>query len=138
MDNVFTKVDKYGLNASQRKLLEVLLNPENFTLSITDICKEADISRPTYYKHMQDERFIEIYNEVSVDMLKAHIPNILNATVEYAKEKNGHQDRKMLLTMTGLYADKLETKADVKLTDPCDDLTAEELRQLIEIESRKQ
>ena len=39
----------------------------------------------------------------------AKIGDVINATYENAIGERGNQDRKMLLTMAGLYADKQET-----------------------------
>lgn len=128
-----TKVYEYAPTTAERKLLEVMLNPDNFALSDTKLCQLAGVSRNTFYKSMKKPGFVDYYNELSMNALRGKVGNILQASAVYALSPEGFQDRKMLLTMTGLYADKQETKLSggVETTNPLEGLTRDEVRKLI-------
>jgi hypothetical protein len=101
--------DIYLLTETEKKLLEVLVNPENFGKSVVDKCQLAGISRDSYYKFIKKKEFITILNETSIDVIKAHVSEILMATLKHSlKDPKCHSDRKMLLQMAGL-VDKDET-----------------------------
>lgn len=125
-----TKNDKYKPTTAEKKLLEVLLNPENTGKSVTELCNLASISRNKYYEAMKNSKFVELVNDITLDLIKGKIHDVLNATYIHALGAKGHQDRKLLLTMAGLYAEKVDVKADVTQHNPYDELTVEELREL--------
>ncbi|MCJ7839967.1 hypothetical protein MUB24_03370 [Lederbergia sp. NSJ-179] len=101
-----TKSDNYKPTAAEKKLLEVLISPENVGKSVTDICNLAGVSRNKYYDAMKKKDFQDLVKSTTLDLVKGKIGNVLNATYLYALGEKGHQDRKILLTMAGLYVDK--------------------------------
>jgi len=106
-DAIPTKTDKYVLTDSGKKLLGVLLNPEFYGQTVTAKCQAAGISRDTYYKLMKDDNFVEILNNASIDMIKSHVNDILQATLKFAlKDPKCHSDRLMLLRTLGIVKDK--------------------------------
>lgn len=132
-----TKNDIYKPTAAEKKLLEVLINPENLGKNVTELCNLANVSRNKYYDAMKKQPFQELVKHTTLELVKAKIGDVLNATYIYALGEKGHQDRKVLLTMAGLYAEKTDTtiKADVTHhPNPYDELTADELRKLINSE----
>ena len=48
---------EYQPTVAEQKLLEILLSPEHRTKTVTDICKIANCSRPTYYDAMAKPEF---------------------------------------------------------------------------------
>jgi len=113
-----TKDNIYDLTPAEKRLIEVLINPEHMGKNIKDLCNLANVSRNKYYESMRKDYFKRILRETSVDLVESKINDILNATYRYALDKNGHQDRKLLLTMAGLNADRLtieKTKAEIEL-----------------------
>lgn len=127
------KAGKYVPTGAQRKLLEAMLNPDNFALNDMKLSKVAGVSRETLRLSRKNEEFMEYYFQASLDALRGKVGNILQASAVYALSPEGFQDRKMLLTMTGLYADKQETKlsGSVETTNPLEGLTRDEVRKLI-------
>ena len=127
------KAGKYVPTGAQRKLLEAMLNPDNFALNDMKLSKVAGVSRETLRLSRKNEEFMEYYFQASLDALRGKVGNILQASAVYALSPEGFQDRKMLLTMTGLYADKQETKLSgaVETTNPLEGLTRDEVRKLI-------
>lgn len=110
-DNL-TQLDIYKLTPASRRLYRVLVDPENFDLSVSEICEKAKVSRTTYYNRMDEEPFVTSVKEEQRRQVDTKIGNILNATYKYALTEKGHQDRKMLLTWAGEYVDKSETKLE--------------------------
>ena len=53
-----TKGNIYKPTTAEKKLLEVLINPENAGKTVTDICNLANVSRRKYYEAMGKEEFI--------------------------------------------------------------------------------
>lgn len=102
--------DRYKPTLAEKKLLEVLINPNSVNLSVTELCNQAGVSRNKYYEAMKKEGFTTLVTQITMDLLKGKVSNVLNATYKYSLEEKGHQDRKMLLTMLDLYKDKTETE----------------------------
>jgi len=127
-----TKPNIYKPTTAEKKLLEVLINPEYVGSSVTDICNLAGVSRNKYYDAMAKDGFKKLVNDITLNLIKGKASDVLNATYKYALTEKGHQDRKLILTMAGLYTDKQETqiKGDVNIINPYYDLTTEELRAL--------
>lgn len=102
-----TKDDVYQPTVHETRILEVLMNPDNVGIDITSLCELAETSRQTYYKAMKKPEFIKYKNELVIDILKAKVQDVVNATYKFATtDSTCHSDRKILLTMAGLYVDK--------------------------------
>ena len=127
-----TKTNIYKPTVAEKKLLEVLINPEHLGKNVTELCNLANVSRNKYYDAMKKEAFQELIKSTTLELVKAKIGDVLNATYIYSLGEKGHQDRKLLLTMAGLYADKQETEISggLNVNNPFADLTTEELRKL--------
>lgn len=130
-----TKTSIYKPTVAEKKLLEVLINPEHLGKNVTELCNLANVSRNKYYDAMKKEAFQELVKSTTLELVKAKIGDVLNATYIYSLGEKGHQDRKLLLTMAGLYADKQETvlSGEVKTnTNPFDGIDTEVLEKLAE------
>lgn len=140
MSNSSTKDYNYKLTAAEKKLFEVLVNPEHTGKSVTELCNLAKISRNKYYQTMRKADFVELVNEVTMDLIKGKAADVLNATYKFAMKEKGHQDRKMLLTIADIYKDKQETKVtgDINVNNPFEGLSTEELRKLARSEKYEQ
>ena len=103
-----TKSDIYTMTAAGKKLFQVLIDPQHLGKNVDELCQIADVSRDTYYRLMKDDRFTQEVTDTSKQLVMAKIGDVINATYENAIGERGHQDRKMLLTMAGLYTDKQE------------------------------
>lgn len=105
-----TKFDKYVPTEAEKKLLQALLNPDNIGIKLKDLCKAARITRQTYYNAMKKPEFAELYHELTMETIKGHAAKALNASFKYADSPQGFQDRKMILTIAGIYVDKSQTE----------------------------
>ena len=104
-----TKSDKYTMTSAGKKLFQVLIDPQYLGKNVDELCQIADVSRDTYYRLMKDERFTQEVTNTSKQLVMGKIGDVINATYENAIGERGHQDRKLLLTMAGLYTEKQET-----------------------------
>lgn len=136
MSRELTRVNTYKPTLAERKLLEVLINPEHLGKNVTEICEEAGISRGKYYQAIKIPGFNDLVTATTMDILKNKVSDILNATYLSAISGRGHQDRKMLLTMLGLYTDKQEIEHSGEMTQTVkneidlSNLSVEELKEL--------
>ena len=123
--------DKYKPTAAEKRLLEVLINPEYLGKNVSELCNLAGVSRNKYYDAMKKEQFQTLVGQTTKDLVKGKISDVLNATYKYSLTAKGHQDRKILLTMAGLYVDKHETELSGSVnTNLFADLSEDELRKL--------
>lgn len=107
MNDISAKLNEYQPTPSERKLLEVLLNPEHYKKSITEKCEIAGVDRGIFYIAMKKQEFVDLYNETIKAGIKASVGKVLQATEEFAIRFPGnHQDRKILLEMAGAYIEK--------------------------------
>lgn len=104
---VITLDNGYIPTAGEEKLIAALADPNNFGKSVTAKCKAAGISRTVFYDSVKKPGFMELYNSMMMDMVRASVGDILAASIKYAaSEKGAYQDRKMLLEMAGIYTPK--------------------------------
>lgn len=103
------KSDEYKLTIAGERLFKTLIDPEHLGQNVSEICSIADVSRPTYYKLMKDEDFTTLVSDTAKALVMSRMGEVVAASFKYAMEERGHSDRKMLLTMAGMYSDKQET-----------------------------
>ena len=103
------KSDEYKLTVAGERLFKTLIDPEHLGRNVSEICSIADVSRPTYYKLMKDEDFTTLVSDTAKALVMSRMGEVVAASFKYAMGERGHSDRKMLLTMAGMYSDKQET-----------------------------
>lgn len=125
--------DTYTPTTAEKKLLEVLINPQNVGESVQELCNLAGVSRNKYYDAMKKKAFVKLVNDITMDLIKGKTADVLNATYKFALTEKGHQDRKMLLTIAGIYTDKKETEISggINVNNPLAGLTTDELRKAL-------
>ena len=133
MERSGTKANRYKPTAAEKKLLEVLINPDNLGKPVQELCSLAKIGRTKYYDAMSKDGFVDLVNETTMDLIKGKASDVLNATYKYALTEKGHQDRKMILTIAGIYADKQELKhsGGVDIRKQYEKMSDEELEELV-------
>jgi len=126
-------IKEYVPTLAEKKLLEALADPENYTVSITDLCKIAEIGRNTYYNMCKKPEFMKMKNEILNRLFESFVPAVKQAAVKYAiNNANNFQDRKMILEMAGEY----KPKQDININN--DDISTMELKkELAELEKAK-
>ncbi len=114
--------DIYTPTEAEKRILEVCIDPETFTLNITQRCEKANVSRETWYKTMKKQDFIKMLNQMLMDNLRGKIGDVINATYKYAiADSRNTADRKILMTMTGIYAEDINLNHKV-VTPIVDDI----------------
>ena len=115
-------VTEYRPTLAERKLLEVLLNPEFRTATVTDLCKQAGISRQAYYQIFKKPAFVAYYESQARDLVREAVGPVINAFVKAAKE-GSYPHGKVILEMAGLYTESKNVTLNATLST-----VAEELR----------
>lgn len=113
-NNALQCLTEYKLSDKEMALLEVLLSPEYRMRSISDVCKIAGCSRPTYYSAFEKPAFREIYKQKSKELVDQAIAPVLNTFVREAL-RGSFQHGKVILEMAGLYSEKSELEINNNL-----------------------
>ncbi|SKA13902.1 hypothetical protein SAMN02745116_02551 [Pilibacter termitis] len=130
-----TKFDRYKPTRAEKKLLETLVEPEVLGLTVEEICKKAKVSRQTYYNAMAKPLFVQLVNDITLDLVKGKAHNVVNMAYKVALTEKGFQDRKMILQMANLYSEKTETTISgtvehTHTVNPLKEKTADELLEI--------
>jgi hypothetical protein len=99
------KSTEYRPTVAEKRLLEILLNPEHRLKSVTEICGLAKCDRHIYYTAFEKEAFVDYYTKQSKALIKKAHSGIINASIRQAL-RGDFAHTKLLLTMTGDYADR--------------------------------
>lgn len=125
---------EYKITEKESILLEILLNPEYRTKSITDICRIANCTRSTYYDAMAKPDFKAMYEQKTKDLIKQSIGPVVNTFVREAL-RGSFQHGKVILEMAGLYSEK----STVELTGEVDMISPEDRQKRIkELQAARQ
>ncbi|MGP8153381.1 MAG: hypothetical protein ACLQBQ_04450 [Smithella sp.] len=99
------KSTTYRPTVAEKRLLEVLLDPDHRLKSVTDICGVAKCDRHIYYTAFNKPAFVDYYTKESKALIKKAHSGIINASIRQALRGDAAHT-KILLTMTGDYADR--------------------------------
>jgi len=88
----------------EKRLLDVMIVPENRRKSVTDICKLAKISRTTYYNIFDKPEFIALKRKWEKKLISNKTTSIIHALIREA-EMGSIQHIKMALEMDGSYTE---------------------------------
>jgi hypothetical protein len=105
--NNLQNITEYQPTEKEKMILEVLLNPDNRTKSISDICKAAGCSRPVYYEAFDKPGFKAIYETKSKELVKHAIGPVINAFIKEAV-RGSYPHGKTLLEMAGMHTEGLQ------------------------------
>lgn len=118
---------EYTPTTSEKKILDALADPENYLLSVTQLCTKTGVARNTYYLAIKKPGFVKKRNEILNRVFESFVPDVKKAAVKYAiNNAKNFQDRKMILEMTGeykpsqdvnLHEDMSEAEIDKKLKE---------------------
>ena len=113
-ENIEQILTNYEPTAAERRLLEVLINPENRNKTVTDICQLADISRTTYYEVFDKPEFLALKRYWEKKLISSKTTAIIHAFQREAM-RGSFQHGKILLEIDGLYTEKKEIEVNKKL-----------------------
>lgn len=102
IENPAMLTDKFKLTEAGEKLLEVMVNPETRTWTVTKICETAGISRDSFYRLFnRDPQFVEAYTQMCQTACLSHALSAINALAQEAKTGDV-QAAKAVLEMAGI------------------------------------
>jgi hypothetical protein len=99
------KRPEYEPTLCERKLLEILLNPEYRLKSVTEICALAGVGRRTYYDCYKKPEFAALVARESLGLVSKAVPAVVNASIRQAK-RGDSTHTKIILGMAGLWNEK--------------------------------
>ena len=127
--------DARFLSPCEIKILKGLMDPEIQELS-SDVekCKKMGVSRSKYYAALKDPRFLKIFNEQSLAIVRAESIPLLRSSLKFAKQKaSNHRDRAMLFQMLGFINNDgvdININLEQKKENPFEHMTLDELKAL--------
>ncbi len=75
-----TKPNNLELTPKQRHLAEKLANPD-FTGTVTELCRQCNVARSTFYKWMDKREFLEYLNELIQKYSDSELANVWKALI---------------------------------------------------------
>lgn len=118
----FDAKDMYpDLKPKQRKLAEMLCNPDN-DMTVTAMCKELKVSRQTFYnwqKNMSFNGYVEFLIESFTD---SELPRAWKTLVRRAVEDGNIDALKLFFSMKDKYKEELNVKGNVVFIGGEDDI----------------
>lgn len=107
MENIKNYED---LNEAQKKIFQVLINPENLTNTKAENARLAEVNIKTLYKYLRDSEFMEYVNKYQFEQMNRDVYLIYQSLFKSAllEGKNGDNSRKLYLELLGKHTEKLE------------------------------
>jgi hypothetical protein len=127
--------ERYIPTAAEKKILETLSTPENYTISIIELCSKAGVSRSMYYEACKKPDFVKAKNEILNKLFDSLVPEVKRAAIKFAINNAANfQDRKMILEIAGEYRPQQDINVSEKISQA--DLE-KELEQLEKMNKKK-
>ena len=92
----------FKLGPGAIKLAFEKMKPESFSLTVTELCKRAKISRTRYYQLAANPEFSRLMAQISKSNLSVNVGMILNVIQYEAIVNRNDKFMQMLLTVLGL------------------------------------
>lgn len=99
------KLTTYKPTVVEKRLLEVLLNPEHRLKNVSEVCQIAKCSRESYYGSFRKSQFVDLYHTESKALVAKELAPIINASIRQAK-RGDSAHTKILLGMAGMHEDR--------------------------------
>jgi hypothetical protein len=99
----------------ERKIMDCLLDHDTTYAKVDDICKAVGCSRNGYYNIMRDGWFQEQRRNLLRDMVQQQASVFIKAAAETAATpgRDGFQDRRLLLNITGDHVERKQHNHDI-------------------------
>ncbi len=98
---------EYEPTAAEKRLLDVLINPENRRKTVVDICALADIGRTTYYEIIAKEEFEKLKRKWVNKLISSNTLQVIHANTREAL-RGSAPHIKMHLEIDGVYKEKIQ------------------------------
>jgi len=100
---------EYEPTNCEKKIIEVLLNPEYRNKKVTEICSIAGVDRKVYYRAFDKPEFVAYYKKLSVNLTIKAVAPMVNAFVKWGLN-GSFQHGKVILEMADMYREKQQTE----------------------------
>lgn len=99
------KSTEFRPTVAEKRLLEVLLNPEHRLSNVSEVCRVAKCSRDIYYAAFKKDEFVKYFKKESCKLVDRAHAAIINASIRQAV-RGDSAHTKILLSMAGSYEDR--------------------------------
>lgn len=107
------KVNKSGLSETQRKMAEMLADPESEHRTISEICEAVGIDRSTYYKHWRNsEKFRNYVDELIGKYTDSELAAVWRVLIDKCLEGNVNAI-KLFFELKGKYKQQVQLDGGV-------------------------
>ncbi len=107
------KVNKSGLSETQRKMAEMLADPESEHRTISEICEAVGIDRSTYYKHWRNsEKFRNYVDELIGKYTDSELASVWRVLIDKCLEGNVNAI-KLFFELKGKYKQQVQLDGGV-------------------------
>jgi hypothetical protein len=99
------------LSRAERRVMTVLRDPDNHEKTESERIALAKVSRSRYYEILRDPDFARMEREIVRDTIRASVGAVIHKSLEVAvkRDRDGFNDRKLLLSMSGHYVERSQT-----------------------------
>jgi len=102
------------MRKTEARLLNTLANPENYALSVAELCRKANISKPTYYRLLRRPSFISKMKEVIHGLIGSSVIPIIHKVTDQAKQGSFPHQR-IIFEMVELYSSLMKVDMDLNI-----------------------
>lgn len=104
------------LTRKQLAVLHVLMDPDNAGKSDLELIALAGVSNSTFYKVMRDPQVQAEHQQMCKDLIAKQVAPIIQRSIKVATSegRDGFQDRRLLLSMSGHYVERKQQDVTVK------------------------
>lgn len=95
----------YIPSSTERKLLEAMADPENRTLTITELCYRAGVNRVSYYAALKRPGFAALVRELTVGIFLGSAAQVASAVVKQAV-RGEYKQQELVLKQAGIIRDQ--------------------------------
>lgn len=113
----------------QKKVAEVLANPD-YTGTITDLINSVGVPRTTFYRWLDDERYVSYINSLIDKYTDSELASVWKSLITKCK-RGDVQAIKLYFELKGKYTAKIQTNISANINNPFAELSTEELKKLI-------
>ena len=121
----------------RRRLLEVLINPDNDRLNEKQICEIAEVSKTSMWKYKREPDFQKAIDDLTARFYKICKPQVVNRVIKQAKQGDIKSQRTLLELEGSLRTGGNQTVNVATQVTPAEELQATTSQELAVILSEK-
>src|SRR3990172_5815147 len=87
------------LSRQQANLVDVMRDPQSMAMTIDELCTKAGVSKPTYFRSMNDSDFVKALKQEVKGLVNASLLPTVNRLRQEAITSKNHRWAQILLEM---------------------------------------